>query len=380
MRFGSGYSTEENTAAALAEALTAATRDLDADPDLLFAFATPSHSAHAEHIASVVAGLVAKGGTSLGCIADGVIGDDKEADDGPGISVWAAVLPGVERVARHLEAVRVPGRGVVVSSAPHNDGAVGVVILGDPFSFPAVPFVARLGESGLPVVGGLANPGQEGAVMWLDGVVVDHGAIVLSLAGDVEFSPLLSQGCRPLGQPATVTSAEDRELLTIAGVPAVDYLRDLFNSLDPDEQELARRGLHLGVVVDEYRPGFDQGDFVIRAVIDIDHDHGSVTVGEKVPVGRTVQFQVRDPLSADADLRQALGDRSADGGVLLFACNGRGRRFFGEPHHDASLITRVMEPPALAGIFAAGEIGPVGDSNYLHGFTVSLVEVRSTAP
>lgn len=382
MRFGSGYSADESTAVALAEALTAATGRLEADPDILFAFASQFHREQADHIASVLAALVSEGGTSLGCVAEGVIGNDKEADDGPGLSVWAAVLPGVDWVGRHLEAVRVPGRGVVVSSPPSHEGAVGLIMLADPFSFPTVPFVSKLGEAGLPVVGGLADAGAgpRGAALWLDGEVHDHGAVVLSLAGEVEFAPVVSQGCRPLGQPAVVTRAEDRELHAIAGVPATEYLMDLFNSLEPDDRELARRGLHLGVVVDEYRPGFAEGDFLIRAVVGLDHEKGSVSVGEKVAVGRTVQFQVRDPATADAELRHVLRDRTADGGILLFSCNGRGRRFFGEPDHDAALVTELTHPPALAGFFAAGEIGPIGGGNYLHGFTASMVEVRSTAP
>ncbi|MFQ5948348.1 MAG: FIST C-terminal domain-containing protein, partial [Acidimicrobiia bacterium] len=109
---------------------------------------------------------------------------------------------------------------------------------------------------------------------------------------------------------------------------------------------------------------------------DADPENGSLSIGEEIPVGRTVQFQVRDPASADEDLRQLLEGSPAAGGVLIFSCNGRGRRFFGEPHHDASVIDEMLRPPAAAGFFAAGEVGPVGGENFLHGYTASVVELR----
>jgi small ligand-binding sensory domain FIST len=56
---------------------------------------------------------------------------------------------------------------------------------------------------------------------------------------------------------------------------------------------------------------------------------------------------------------------------LLFTCNGRGSRLFSTPDHDAALATSALGVP-LGGMFCAGEIGPVGGKNFLHGFTASL--------
>jgi small ligand-binding sensory domain FIST len=87
-------------------------------------------------------------------------------------------------------------------------------------------------------------------------------------------------------------------------------------------------------------------------------------------------MQVRDGESAAEDLRAAL-DRerqalpSAPAGALLFTCNGRGSHMFGHPDHDASALDRAFGVPA-AGFFCAGEIGPVGDRNFVHGFTATL--------
>jgi small ligand-binding sensory domain FIST len=84
-----------------------------------------------------------------------------------------------------------------------------------------------------------------------------------------------------------------------------------------------------------------------------------------------VQFQVRDAESADEDLKEMLaGQRAA--GVLLFTCNGRGTNLFPVDDHDATVIADMLGPVPMAGFFAAGELGPVGGRNFLHGFTASM--------
>ena len=56
----------------------------------------------------------------------------------------------------------------------------------------------------------------------------------------------------------------------------------------------------------------------------------------------------------------------------MFTCNGRGRSLFGEADHDAGVVAELLGSIPLAGMFCAGEIGPVGGQNFLHGFTASL--------
>ncbi len=92
-------------------------------------------------------------------------------------------------------------------------------------------------------------------------------------------------------------------------------------------------------------------------------------------VGQTVQFHVRDAQTADQDLRELLQQTQAScapRGALIFTCNGRGTRLFEQPHHDASCVQEIIGTIPTAGLFAAGEIGPVAGTNYLHGFTASI--------
>ena len=100
-----------------------------------------------------------------------------------------------------------------------------------------------------------------------------------------------------------------------------------------------------------------------------------------VRVGQTVQFHMRDAATAAEDLRccsrASAGTPDAAGGALLFSCNGRGTRMFDEPCHDVGAARRAMPPGTpVAGFFAAGELGPVGGRNFIHGHTASFALFR----
>jgi small ligand-binding sensory domain FIST len=85
-----------------------------------------------------------------------------------------------------------------------------------------------------------------------------------------------------------------------------------------------------------------------------------------------VQFHVRDAATADEDLRLALAGEPAVA-ALLFTCTGRGSGLFGEPDHDAGLVHDAVGRGAVAGVASAGEIGPVGLRNFVHGYTASVL-------
>jgi len=109
-----------------------------------------------------------------------------------------------------------------------------------------------------------------------------------------------------------------------------------------------------------------QGDFIIRGLLGADPSSGAIEIGQAMPVDATVQFHVRDAVSAGKDLRLAVERAAAEApgrpvGALLFACNTRGRRMFGTADHEPLTISELLGGIPLAGSFAAGEIegGPV---------------------
>ena len=251
-----------------------------------------------------------------------------------------------------------------------------VLVLADPFTFPTDAFLERLQEDKpeLAVVGGLASgsPAPGGNRLVVDDRVMTDGAVGAFLGAGVDVATVVSQGCRPIGEPLVITKAERNIVYELGGRPALERLQDVARALPEEERELLTHGVHLGRVIDESKTEFGRGDFLIRNVLGGDPSNGAIAVGELVEVGSTAQFQVRDAASADEDLRQLLTGRRAQG-ALLFTCNGRGTRLFGRPDHDAEVVVEGLSTPAVAGMFCAGELGPVGRKNFLHGFTASVV-------
>ena len=377
MTFGSGISNASSADRALDTALGQALAPFDSPPDLGFVFATSHHADAADDLAEAVDRVA---GIGVGAVAEGVIGNAIEIEEGPGLAVWLGSLPGAHIRADHLEAVRTP-RGITIGGVASLDGVVGSVLVADPFTFPTGGFIAKLADGGIPVVGGFANTGRGpgGAALMLEGAVRANGALLVTFAGEVGFRPVVSQGCRPIGDPAVITASEGITVNEIAGRSAMSYLRELLTGLDAEERAAAARGLQVGVAADEYKMDRGAGDFLIRGITSVDETTGALAVGDHLDVGTTIQFQVRDAGAADEELRRLIAGIADPGGMLLFSCNARGAGLFGTPHHDAAAVAEEISPPALAGMFAAGEIGPVGTANHVHTFTASMLEVRENA-
>jgi small ligand-binding sensory domain FIST len=320
----------------------------------------------------------------IGCTAESVVGTGREIEGQTAVSLWLARLPGASAIPMHLTFEPTSEGGsllgwpdALLEAWP---SPASLLVLGEPFSFPADFLLERLNEEhpGVAVIGGMASAGAApGENRVLCGRrTLDAGAAAILLSGPVGVRPLVSQGCRPIGDPFVITKAERNVIYELGGVPAVVQLHNLLISLPTHEQDMVRRGLHLGRVVNEYQEHFEYGDFLIRNVLGIDPESGAIIIGDYVRVGQTVKFHLRDWQSADADLRQMLAavrkSGGAPGGALLFTCNGRGTRLFPEPHHDALAIREVLGDIPVAGFFAAGELGPVGGRNFMHGFTASI--------
>jgi small ligand-binding sensory domain FIST len=130
--------------------------------------------------------------------------------------------------------------------------------------------------------------------------------------------------------------------------------------------------------MNEYLDEFHRGDFLIRNLLGADERSGSIAVGALPRQGQTVQFQRRSAAAATEDMKELLthAKQKLAGGTLyggcLCCCNGRGQGLFSEPNHDAHMVQQKLGPFGLAGFFCNGEIGPVGEKNFLHGYTASL--------
>ena len=385
-RFGDGLAVGADLPAAAERATADALRPLGGRvPDLLCVFVSGSDPAAAGAALERAAGL---GGAAvtLGCTASGVIGGAQGVEGQAAVSVLAAVLPDVRLRAFHLEVLRTDAGAAVVGMpevAPDDLADAVVVLLTDPYSFPVDGFLSQANSAlpGLSVVGAVAaGPRGTGSTrLLLDGRVVDRGAVGVLLQGS-GARVIISQGCRPVGPPMTVTAAAGNVVRSVAGVPALQRVEELLEQLPPEDQALASVGLQLGIALDEYA---EDHDFLMRSVVGSESRTGGVVVSGPVEVGRTVRLQVRDADAADADLRRLLAGYRRDsrdvpaGGALLFSCNGRGAQLYGAAYggadHDPSVVRSELAAQGLAGFFAGGELGPVAGRNHLHGFTASVL-------
>ncbi len=386
MQCGDGLAVGEDLVAAAESAVAEALAPREGHrPDLLCVFVSgPDPDVIAD--AGVRAMEVSGAASTLGCSAGGVIGGGRgielggsEPETVGAVAAWAGVLPGATRSSFRLTVAE-----DTVSGFPEAEPDDQVVaLLADPYTFPITDFVRRSNDLDpwLPLIGGMASgPGGQGSTsLFSNGEVYPSGAVGLLLGGAVEARTVVSQGCRPIGPTMVVTDAQRNLLLGLANVPAFTKLAEIVSDLSPEEQELVANGLQLGIAMDEYADEHGRGDFLIRGVLGVSDRAGAVAVAEQVEVGQTVRFQVRDAEAADAELSELLTGFRAGGdveGALLFSCNGRGRAMFPNADHDVLAVRKQLGVSGVAGFFAAGEIGPVGRKNHVHGFTASILAFR----
>ncbi|MGH3114535.1 MAG: FIST signal transduction protein [Gaiellaceae bacterium] len=376
-RIGAGVSTLESARDAAGEAAREAGGGAlaRADVDLVFVFLSAAHLDEAEAAVEAVREELAPRHL-LGCVAEGVVGRDRELEEGPAAAVWAGALLGAEIECFHAAAVQTDD-GIAVMGFPELDDPGLVALFVDPFTFPAGPFLTRLNETHerIPLVGGIAVGGRpDTQALILDDAVYAEGAVGAVVSG-LPVLTVVSQGCRPIGREAVITRCEGNVVYELAGKPALERLRREIAALSSGQRALAARGLLAGLVIDENRPQYDTGDFLMRGLLGADEATGALAIGDTARAGQTLRFFVRDAVSADADLREALADTprgARPAGALIFTCNGRGTNMFPRPDHDARVTVEALGTQAVAGFFCGGEIGPVGGKAFLHGFTATL--------
>jgi small ligand-binding sensory domain FIST len=384
MPFAAALSPLENTRQALEQACGEATGQLP-NPELALLFFSPHHLASIDEVVPAIANRL-NARALIGCVGESIASGGQELENTPAVSVWLAKWNNrVQIESFHLNVEQTPDGWTLLgwpdSVLDANPTESAMLVLGDPYTFPADKlFLPRVDEdhAGLRVLGGMASgmPGPGHNALLKDGVVVHEGAVGVMLRGPVNVRSIVSQGCRPIGKPLVVTKCQENIILGLGGKTPVEQLRELWPQLSQQDRDLFQRGPHIGLVFNEYQEKFERGDFLVRNIAGLDSNTGAIAVMDYVRVGQTVQFHVRDADAADEDLQSMLRrDRETNGvasSALLFTCNGRGSRLFGRPNHDAEAVQRESGQMPLAGLFCAGELGPVGGRNFIHGFTASI--------
>ena len=352
------------------------------DPDLAFLFCSdayrPAYDFLVSHVRERLPDVLL-----IGCSARSVIGGGREIEGRAALSLTVARLPGVA-----LRPMRVAGDGFprgIDSWREHFEIAAvpdpHFVLFADPWSCDAESLARQL-DADFPdstVIGGLASGAEragESALVLGDRVHGD-GMVGVALQGNVRLDSIVAQGCRPIGQPMFVTQVRDHHVLVeVDGHPPLEVVRDLFEHADARDRGLLQSALFLGIEMRPDLSAYGRGDFLIRNVTAADPHTGTLTIAAPLREGLVVQFHLRDAQTSAEDLEERLahyqterGGMGPPHGALLFSCLGRGAWLYGVPNHDSDAFRRHVGAVPLGGFFCNGEIGPVEQHTFLHGYT-----------
>jgi len=367
---------DEGRVRAAAEEMRA---ELGSAPTLALAFLSAGYTPHLAEFQEVVA-VHGHAAMLCGCTGSGLIGTAREAEMTEGFSLLFLHLPEARVRAVPLTQTEVEtSEGEAFWRDKAGPAPATWLTLANPFRFDADTWLREWNSAfpGTPVLGGLAGgpQGEEDVTVFGPAIVDTSDALAIALDG-VRIETVVSQGCRPIGEPLPITRADEHLLFELGSRPAYQVLEQAFNTLGDADKQRARGNLFAGLAVDEYKEQFGRGDFLVRNILGADPATGAVVVGAMPRTGQTMQYQLRDAASADEELKGLLAPLTArqekPTASLLFCCNGRGKNLFGAPDHDAKALVNALGAAPSAGFFCNGEIGPVGGSNFLHGYTASI--------
>ncbi|WP_225886933.1 FIST signal transduction protein [Nodosilinea nodulosa] len=396
MEWANALSTCPSLEGAVKEVVEQLKGRLTTAPDLGLVFISSSFTSEFARLLPLLQDLMpvpvlvgCSGGGIVGTAADG---QPQELEDTPALSLTVARLPGVSVQSFHLSSDDLPD----LDSPPD---AWSELIEVDPeqnpqFILMADPFSSSIGDllqgldfaypSGVKI-GGLASIDgfnrQSG--LFCDRALYTEGVVGVALSGPLVLDTIVAQGCRPIGPVYRVDKAERNILLTLGTAdgdsavhPPLELLQELFETLPEDDRKLAQSSLFIGVAQDSFKLTLDQGDFLIRTLLGVDPKMGAIAVGDRLRPGQRVQFHLRDAHTSAIDLENLLKRYqhqtpapTAPSGALMFACAGRGEGLYAQANFDSSLFAQYLPGLPLGGFFCGGEIGPVGQTTFLHGFT-----------
>ncbi|MBH8562577.1 FIST C-terminal domain-containing protein [Nostoc sp. CENA67] len=389
MQWANALSTRPSLEAAIADVVERAVSSLTAPADLGLVFISSAFASEYSRLLPLLAQKLSVP-VMIGCSGGGVIGttaigQTQELEAEAALSLTLAHLPGVNLQTFHVVAEQLPDldsspdawinlTGVPSSPTPQ------FILLSSAFASGINDLLQGLDFAypGSVIVGGQASAGGFGGrvALFCNDRLYREGTVGLALSGNIVLETIVAQGCRPIGEPMQVTKAERNIILELDEKVPLVVLRDLISSLSEKERMLAQHSLFIGMAMDEFKLSLQQGDFLIRSILGVDPAGGAIAIGDLVRPGQRLQFHLRDAQASAEDLKllleqyqnQQLSPHSAVA-ALMFSCVGRGEGLYGKPNFDSELFRRYIQDIPIGGFFCGGEIGPVGGSTFIHGYT-----------
>ena len=396
MQWANALSTRPSLEAAVTDVVQQAVSSLTVPADLGLVFISAAFASEYSRLLPLLAEQLSVpvliGCSGLGVIGTTATGEPQELEAEPAISLTLGHLPGVKMQVFHVLAEELPDLdsspdawidviGVEPSPAPQ------FILLSSAFSSRINDLLQGLDFAypGSVIIGGQASSGGASSQISLfcheaSGELYQHlyreGTVGLALSGNIVLETIVAQGCRPIGQPMQVTKAERNIILELDEKVPLVVLRDLIGSLSEQDRMLAQHSLFVGIVMDQFKLSLQQGDFLIRSILGVDPSVGAIAIGDVARPGQRLQFQLRDAQASAEDLELLLeryqsqqASQPSATAAFMFSCVGRGQGLYGKPNFDSELFSRYIHDIPIGGFFCNGEIGPVGGSTFVHGYT-----------
>jgi len=325
----------------------------------------------------------------MGSSAEGVIGRSGEYELTKALTVFAASFEDVNLFPFQLQMdINHDDKDALVGEIKNlgipQDARL-LVMIADPFSTLMDDLLEGFNAAlrGIPIVGGLASgslrPG--GNIFLFNKNEIYQGVVGFALSGDFIADVVVTGSCRPIGESVTVTGVENNMITSVENMSPLSWLQTTMARLNTYESSLAREGIFIGRAINAQAENMDDRDFLIHGVLGVEENYGVLKVSGQIHPGDTIQLHVRDAKAALEDLALSLSSQNFRGvaaGALLFASNGRGTRLYDHQNGDVEVIQKHLGNIPLAGMFCAGEIGPIRKKNFLQSHTVSMVVFKSS--
>ncbi|MAS92462.1 MAG: hypothetical protein CMO55_04630 [Verrucomicrobiales bacterium] len=351
----------------LSDAARGCLERLGENPDLVIALVSSDYRPHIDKLVEILQ-IDGHARTIAGASAGGIFGVGTQQENITGISLLFLKLPGVK------VKVDIPEGKKISTKFTLNEEQISpkaTILLGNPVSTDLSEILEKFNTKlpKTPVVGGLitGGPEEEDLFLFTENGKRSVDTMAIHLFGRVHMETLVSQTCRPIGEPFVITEALEDEVMTIGRRPAYEVLKEAFESLKTLDQELADGNVFAGIAAKEDVEEFKTGDFLIRRITSTDLDHGSLTLDSPVRSGQTIQFQLRDPEMANQNLSKHCGAIKSEHGdpLAIFVASDvqRSLAFYEETNEDATIIHSHFGESPVAGLFANREIAPIGEEN-----------------
>jgi small ligand-binding sensory domain FIST len=282
------------------------------NPNLGFVYLTDALAPQADEILTT---LKVRTGIPnwVGSVGAGICATGVEYTDEPALAVMlGSFAPGSFNVFSGTQ--RPPALGLKTASGAPT--AFTALVHADPNTPDLAELIVDMAtkvESGY-LFGGLSS--ARGRTLQIADRILGGGLSGVVFSGDVNLVSRVSQGCHPFSSRRTVTRADHNLILELDGERAFELLiedagiRERVLSGGPREARaalatLARRGLFVGIeppAGHAYRERTPVTDYVVRHVVALDPNNGSVAIAGSIDDGAAVCFCTRDETAARKDL------------------------------------------------------------------------------